>query len=156
MLTFLPKLVPLLKALPVILLAGGAAYGVHQYIVSQHKEDISELEQRVTVLTQQNTVLQSAADVNERTIQSLRDRLAQQAQQVVDLTESRQRLIQERDEYLSIFRRHDLTKLSRARPGLIEPRINSGTKDVFRQIEQDSRELHNVQDTDSNTSPQPR
>jgi len=156
MLAILPKLMLLLKALPVILLAGGAAYGVHQYIVSGHKDDIAELEQRITVLTQQNAVLKNAAEVNEGTIQALRDRLSEQAQQVVDLTQSRQRLQRERDQYLSIFRRHDLTKLSRARPGLIEPRINDGTQEVFRQIEQDSRELHNAQDTDSNTGPQPR
>jgi hypothetical protein len=34
-----------------------------------------------------------------------------------------------------------MTRLARARPGLIENRINDGTKEAFRQIEEDSREL---------------
>lgn len=44
----------------------------------------------------------------------------------------------EMNRYLDIFRRHDLSKLAAAKPGLIEPRINKGTKDVFDSIENDS------------------
>ena len=50
----------------------------------------------------------------------------------------------EMDGYLSIFKRHDMTKLARAKPGLIEPRINNGTKEVFRSIEQASQEVENA------------
>jgi hypothetical protein len=50
----------------------------------------------------------------------------------------------EMDDYLSIFKRHNLTKLARVKPGLIEPRINKGTKDVFDAIEQDSVEVENA------------
>ena len=48
------------------------------------------------------------------------------------------------DDYLSIFKRHDLTKLARVKPGLIEPRINNGTKKVFESIENDSIEVENA------------
>lgn len=126
---------------------------MHMFIVNNLKDEIRSLENNVTILSQRAEVLENITQANENTITSLRNRLQQQAEQVVDLTESRQQLIRERDEYLSIFRRHDLTRLSRARPGLIQPRINSGTADVFRQIEQDSRELHNAQHTDSNNLP---
>jgi hypothetical protein len=44
----------------------------------------------------------------------------------------------EMNRYLGIFKRHNLGKLAAAKPGLIEPRINKGTKDVFDQIEKDS------------------
>ena len=47
---------------------------------------------------------------------------------------------------MSIFRKHDLTKLARRKPGLIEPRINNGTAQVFRQVEQDSREVDQADD----------
>ena len=40
--------------------------------------------------------------------------------------------------YLDIFRRHNLTKLAAAKPGLIEPRMNKATKEVFDGIENDS------------------
>ena len=35
---------------------------------------------------------------------------------------------------LNILRDHDLTKLTRARPGLIERRINDGTEEVFEDL----------------------
>ena len=44
----------------------------------------------------------------------------------------------EMNRYLDIFNRHDLSKLAAAKPGLIEKRINKGTKDVFKSIEDDS------------------
>ena len=60
---------------------------------------------------------------------------------MTNLTSANQQLQSEKDEYLSIFRRHDLQRLALARPGLIEPRLNNGTQEVFRQMEQDSKEV---------------
>ena len=48
--------------------------------------------------------------------------------------------------YLDIFKRHNLTKLAAAKPGLIEPRVNKGTKDVFNSIEEDSRNIDSLDD----------
>ena len=48
--------------------------------------------------------------------------------------------------YLDIFKRHNLTKLAAAKPGLIEPRVNKGTKDVFDSIEEDSRNIDSLDD----------
>ena len=43
--------------------------------------------------------------------------------------------------YLDIFRRHNLTKLAAAKPGLIETRANKATKEVFDAIEEISRNI---------------
>ena len=48
--------------------------------------------------------------------------------------------------YLDIFKRHNLSKLAAAKPGLIEPRVNNGTKDVFDSIEEASRNIDNLDD----------
>ena len=37
-----------------------------------------------------------------------------------------------------------VTKLAKAKPGLIQPRINKGTKEVFDAIENASREVENA------------
>src|SRR5210317_1257279 len=42
-----------------------------------------------------------------------------------------QEIQQEMNRYLDIFKRHNLTKLAIAKPGLIEPKVNRGTKSVF-------------------------
>jgi hypothetical protein len=48
--------------------------------------------------------------------------------------------------YLDIFKRHNLTKLAAAKPGLLEPRINKGTKNVFDSIEEVSRTIDSLDD----------
>ena len=48
--------------------------------------------------------------------------------------------------YLDIFKRHNLSKLAAAKPGLIEKRVNNGTKEVFDGIEQDSRIIDSLDD----------
>ena len=55
---------------------------------------------------------------------------------------------------LDIFKRHNLTNLARAKPGLIEPRANKATKEVFNGIEEDSRNIDSL-DNDIQLQPAP-
>ena len=52
----------------------------------------------------------------------------------------------EMNRYLNIFKRHNLTKLAYAKPGLIEPKANNAIKEVFDGIEEDSRNIHDLDD----------
>ena len=52
----------------------------------------------------------------------------------------------EMNRYLDIFKRHNLTKLAAAKPGLIEPKANKATKEVFDGIEEDSRNIDDLDD----------
>ncbi len=131
----------MLKALPLIALLAGAGYAAHWFIVNQLESRISQQEAIIQQYQVQNIALQSAAEINEQTIRSLEQNMSRQIEQMTSLTTVNQQLQSEKDEYLSIFRRHDLQRLALARPGLIEPRINNGTQEVFRQVEQDSREV---------------
>ena len=60
----------------------------------------------------------------------------------------------EMNRYLDIFKRHNLTKLAAAKPGLIEPRANKATKEVFDGIEEDSRNIDSL-DNDIQLQPAP-
>jgi cell division protein FtsB len=133
-----------LKILPFILLLAGAGYAAHKFIVNQLNTQIVQLQSDVRQYQAQNVALQAAAEVNEQTIRSLEERSELQLEQMSSLTVANQQLQTEKDEYLSIFRRHDLQRLAIARPGLIEPRINNGTQEVFRQVEQDSKEVSDL------------
>ena len=42
-------------------------------------------------------------------------------------------------DYLKIFKDHDLTRLARAKPGMIESRANKMTDEIFTVIENDTR-----------------
>ena len=52
----------------------------------------------------------------------------------------------DKNRYLDIFKRHNLTKLAAAKPGLIESRVNKATKEVFDGIENDSRDIDDLDD----------
>jgi predicted PurR-regulated permease PerM len=130
-----------LKILPIVLLLAGAGYAAHWFIVNQLNTQITQLQSDVRQYQAQNVALQSAAEINEQTIRSLEENSQRQVEQMTNLTSANQQLQTEKDEYLSIFRRHDLQRLALARPGLIEPRLNNGTQEVFRQMEEDSKEV---------------
>ena len=52
----------------------------------------------------------------------------------------------EMNRYLDVFKRHNLSKLAAAKPGLIEPKVNKATKEVFNGIEEDSRNIDSLDD----------
>lgn len=133
--------IKIIQFVPYVLIVAGLSFGAHKFITYQLESEISTLQQQVQEYQAVNIALQTASQTNEDTIRSLENRLVQQSTQITRLTSANQELTKEKDEYLSIFRRHDLTRLALARPGLIEPRLNDGTKNVFEQIEQDSRDI---------------
>lgn len=130
-----------IKALPIIILLAGAGYAAHTFMINEKDKRIDQLQTQVDQLNQHNVALQTAAATNEATIKSLEANARQQAQAMVGLTERNNELNAERDSYLRIFKDHDFTKLARARPGMIELRANRATAEVFRSVEDDSREL---------------
>tara|TARA_R100000995_G_C3445134_1_gene105265 strand:+ start:65 stop:460 length:396 start_codon:yes stop_codon:yes gene_type:complete len=97
-------------------------------------------------LTANNLVLESAVATQEEAIASLQNDFALQTGSLLELQSRNQQIQQEMSRYLDIFKRHNLTKLAAAKPGLIEPRVNKGTKDVFDSIEKDSRNIDSLDD----------
>ena len=79
-------------------------------------------------------------------IESLQNDFTLQTDSLLEIQSRNQKIQQEMSRYIDIFKRHDLTRLAAAKPGLIEPRINKGTKDVFDSIEEDSRNIDNLDD----------
>jgi len=79
-------------------------------------------------------------------IESLQNDFTLQTNSLLEIQSRNQEIQQEMSRYLDIFKRHDLTRLAAAKPGLIQPRINKGTKDVFDSIEEDSRNIDSLDD----------
>jgi len=134
----------MLKALPLMLVLAGAGYMYHTTVVSQKDAIIARLEGNAVILKENAAKLELAFEREEAARQRAEENLETQLQAVSELSEKANAMQAEMDDYVSIFKRHDLTRLARAKPGLIEPRINKGTKEVFRAIEQDSREVENA------------
>jgi len=79
-------------------------------------------------------------------IESLQNDFATQTEGLLAIQLRNQEIEQDMSRYLDIFKRHNLTRLAAAKPGLIEPRVNKGTKDVFDSIEEDSRSIDSLDD----------
>ena len=93
-----------------------------------------------------NAKLEYAVETQQETITNLKNDFALQGKSLIDMQSKNQQIEAEMNRYLDIFKRHDLTKLAAAKPGLIEPRVNEATKEVFNGIEQDSRDIDNADD----------
>jgi|TARA_R110001592_G_scaffold7653_1_gene42421 hypothetical protein len=104
------------------------------------------LYQQNQVLTANNAALEGAVATQEEAISTMQNDFALQTQQLGDLQKKSQAAQLEMNRYLDIFKRHNLTKLAAAKPGLLEPRINKGTKNVFDSIEEISRTIDSLDD----------
>lgn len=140
----------LIRALPIILLVGGLAYGAHTWIVNRLEGQIEVQQRQIDVLNQQNVALQSAAEQNESTIRNLEAKAQQQVQQITALTNSAAEWENQAKEYMSIFANHNFTRLARLKPDTIERQANDATKAVFDSVEADSREVENLNEPQDN------
>lgn len=134
----------MIKMLPLMILLAGAGYAYHTTVVSQKDAYIARLEANAVTLKENVMRLETAFEREQAARERSEQNLQSQLKAVGDLTEKNNAMQQEMDGYLSIFKRHDMTRLARAKPGLIEPRINNGTKAVFRSIEEASKEVENA------------
>lgn len=129
-----------LKSLPFVGIALLMAYGAHSFIVGNLNDTIEKQQMQIEQYVAQNVALQSAADINEQTIRSLEEGAKRQAEQIGTLTDNLNVAVAQKNEALRIFNDHDITKLAKNKPGLMEPRANKATKLEFDGIEELSKD----------------
>ena len=74
-------------------------------------------------------------------LEETKNSLTNQIQQITALQAKNQQYESEMNEYLDIFRRHNIAQLASAKPGLIEKSANERTKEVFDEIEDISKRI---------------
>ena len=94
----------------------------------------------------ENVALTFAVEEQKKTIEVIKENFERQGKALNNLTARNAEIEGEMTRYLDIFKRHNLNKLAIAKPGLIEKRVNDGTKKVFETIEEDSKALDNLDD----------
>jgi len=111
----------------VVGLLGGVVYGAYAYY--------QDTQQRIATLQTNNAKLETVAKTNELTITSMQ----KNQEKFATLNKDLQMKLNEAEEYGDDLKKklhkHDLTRLSIKKPGLIEKRINDGTKKLFKSIE---------------------
>ena len=111
----------------VIGIVGAIGFGAkYYYDTTQNK---------IAILQDSNAKLELVAETNQNTINQLQadnekmNKLSSKLQ--LELAEA----TKYKDELINKLQKHDLTRLSLKKPGLIEKRINNGTKKLFESFE---------------------
>tara|TARA_B100000212_G_scaffold114516_2_gene85454 strand:+ start:1133 stop:1501 length:369 start_codon:yes stop_codon:yes gene_type:complete len=99
---------------------------------------------QVQHLTELNKAFEVRNAEQIATIAAQQEQFVKQTTALNNLSKKNQEIEADMNRYLDIFRRHNLTKLAAAKPGLIEPRMNKATKEVFDGIENDSNLISNL------------
>lgn len=119
-----------------IIIAGGVG-GYFYYTTTQ--TELAELRQL-------NQAYELKFEQQAEAMAALQSDFALQTSSLLDIQTKNQEIQIEMNRYLDIFKRHNLTKLAAAKPGLVESRANKGTKEVFDGIEADSASLDSLDD----------
>ena len=104
-------------------------------------------------LKNENTALNFAVEEQKQTIAAVQEAYETQGKALNNLSSRNAEIESEMNRYLDIFRRHNLNQLAAAKPGLIEKRVNDGTKKVFDSIENDSKELDSLDNAVGDINP---
>lgn len=128
-------------------IAGGYSY--HQVTVSKFEAGIARLEANNRTLKENQVQMEIAVNTAQASLKAAEENAKKSEAAMSALTSRNQELNREKQNYLKIFKDHNLTRLARAKPGLIEKRINNGTQKVFEALENDTKELMDVDDTNA-------
>ena len=111
----------------VIGLVGGVVYGGWYYY--------KDTQARIQILTENSVKLEAATKLQKSTI----DTLVADAKKYAELNRKLDIELKKAHDYkntlIAKLRKHDLVRLSQQKPGLVEKKINVGTKKLFESFE---------------------
>jgi hypothetical protein len=108
-------------------LVGGSAYGAWYYY--------KDTQQRIQILTENTAKLELAKQLQDDTINTMIEDREVFAKLNKELQINLDAANDYKDNLINKLRKHDLSKLSLKKPGLVEKKINNGTKNLFRSLE---------------------
>lgn len=120
--------------LAIILLLGGSSY----WLYNENQ-----------TLTANNIKLDQALEDQREAFTRMVAEYEKQGKELNNLARANAQIEAEKDQYLAIFRKHNLDKLALMKPGLIESRVNNATKEVFEVLENDSKAISDLNSSDN-------
>ena len=106
---------------------GGSVYGAYYYY--------KDSQERIRILTENTAKLETAKQLQDDTINAMIEDREKFDELNKELQTSLDKANVYKDVLIGKLRKHDLAKLSMKKPGLVEKKINNGTKKLFRSLE---------------------
>ena len=125
----------------------GGGYMYHQTTVAKYEATVSKLEANNRTLKENQVQLETAVKTAQESLRAAEENAKKSEAAMSALTAKNNQLQKEKDNAMKIFKDHNLTRLARAKPGMIEKRANNKTEEVFRALENDTKELMSADDT---------
>lgn len=128
----------------------GGGYTYYNSKISKLEVARAQLEANNRTLKENKVQLELAKATAEKSLKAAEEQAKAQGEAMTKLTQANNALQRDKDNAMRIFKDHNLTRLARAKPGMIEKRANAKTATVFRELENDTKELMDIDDTDTN------
>ena len=107
------------------------------------------LYQENITLTANNLKLEYAVEEQKETLRVVQESFEKQSKSLQNMSRRNNEIEQEKSRYLEILSKHNFERLATVKPGLMENRFNKGTVDVLEGIENDTKNISNL-DTSTN------
>jgi len=114
----------------ILLLLSGIVGGAYYYY--------TDTQSRIATLTKKNLALELAAQECTDTLDQVQQNYSEIRRNLTALQAELNKSETYRSELQDKLRRHDLTRLTLEKPGLIERRVNDATKKIFEDLESDT------------------
>jgi hypothetical protein len=111
----------------VVGIVGGVVYGGYYYY--------KDTQSRIQTLTENNAKVMAAKAAQDQTINTLIADREKFDKLNKELHVKLEKANEYKDTLINKLRKHDLAKLSMQKPGLVEKKINRGTENLFRSLE---------------------
>ena len=115
------KISAILGGLLLVSIAGSAWY-------------IDRLLDEISTLKGNQLILETEISEQNKSIELYKQNAAKSQQEITSLTKKNQESVKEVNKLRDTFARHDLDELALAKPGMIQTRVNNGTKRVKEEL----------------------
>jgi hypothetical protein len=102
------------------------------------------LYQENITLTANNIKLEGAVEEQKETLRVVQESFEKQSKSLQNMSRRNNEIEQEKSRYLEILSKHNFERLATVKPGLMENRFNKGTVDVLEGIENDTKNISNL------------
>ena len=100
-------------------------------------------------LSANNIALESAVEEQKQAIEAIKENYERQTKALQNMTRKNAEIEADKEKYLSILSKHNFERLATVKPGLMENRFNAGTVEVIEGIENDTKDISNLESDDT-------